>query len=67
MSIENMTHWRELVADLPTGRFALLARMEAKLLASGIEADEVAECALDCARGYVVEGVTSAYIDWNTN
>lgn len=65
--IENVTAWRELAADLPAGRFALLVRMEAKLLASGTDADEVAECALDCARSYVVEGVVSAYIDWNTN
>lgn len=67
MNIENVSGWRELAADMPAERAALLARMEAQLLASGIGADEVTECALDCARGYVVEGVTSAYIDWNTN
>lgn len=37
------------------------------MLEAGIDADEVAESTLDCARGYVVEGVVSAYLDWNTN
>lgn len=67
MRIEDVSEWRELAEDLPAGRVALLTRMESKMLEAGIDADEVAECALDCARGYVVEGVVSAYLDWNTN
>jgi hypothetical protein len=59
--IENVSDWRELIADLTANQAAELDRLGARLVAAGIEGPELDGAMLDAARQAVTDKITTGY------